>query len=117
MNILVIHSHTPYSSTSANDALEFTLAASTIADELNVLFTGPGIWQLKRGQNLAALEIKSQEKHLTALPYYDIEQLYVDRTALSDWQLSREDLIDTVVLISQTQIQQLMNKADYIYNF
>lgn len=75
-DLLIITSKAPYSSNSANDALDAALAASNVGLSVSVLFEGMGVFQLLCNQHKDETINQSIEKRINVLPMYDIDDLF-----------------------------------------
>jgi tRNA 2-thiouridine synthesizing protein C len=115
--ILFINRQAPYGTNCAHEALDVLLMASTFAQDIGVLFLGDGVWQLKKDQNPQEISIKNFTMTYKALSLYDIEKVYVEKTALDQRGLLKEDLLIPVELLTAEQIAELMAQQDHILSF
>jgi tRNA 2-thiouridine synthesizing protein C len=77
--ILFLLRHGPYASSHAVEALETVLVAGVFDQQVSVLFRDDGVWQLLAGQDGTAVEQRTVSRVLSALPEYDVTQLYACR--------------------------------------
>ena len=70
------------------DAFEAALAASNVGLEVRFLFQHDGVYQLLTQQDNQAIAHKSMLKKLSALPLFDIEDVYVDKYSVEQRSLS-----------------------------
>ena len=107
----------PYHSSLARSGIEFAMAAAVFDQETALLFSGDGVWQLLKDQDPTQINAKNHAKLLSALPLYDVTQIYVDEQALASRSLAAEDLALDVAIINTQQIQALLAASRQVFNF
>ena len=115
--ILIICRKPPYGSSLAREALDIALASSVFDQQLSILFTGEGVWQLLKDQQANQVEQKSYANMLSAFPLYDINDIYVAEQSLQERQLSDDDLAIAVTRLSADDVNALLNNHDVLLNF
>jgi tRNA 2-thiouridine synthesizing protein C len=115
--ILIICRKPPYGSSLGREALDIALASSVFDQELSLLFMGEGVWQLKKEQDGHAIDQKNYESLLSAFPLYDINDLYVDESAMTERNLQAQDLALQVSALDQAGIKDLIASHDILLNF
>jgi len=70
--ILFLLRHPPYGSSHALEALETVLVAGVFDQQVSVLFSGDGVWQLVDDQDGGAVGRRTVGKIIKALPQYDV---------------------------------------------
>lgn len=115
--LLVVCRHAPYSTSLAKEGLDFALAAGVFDQNISLLFLGEGLWQLKKDQQSNALGMKNLGKALSALPLYDIDNIYVEKASLMALGLNEADLLMAVETLDESGIATLLATADVIFNF
>lgn len=115
--LLVVCRQAPYSTPLAKEGLDFALAAGVFDQNISLLFLGEGLWQLKKNQQSDAIGMKNLGKSLSALPLYDIDNIYVEHASLIALGLSQADLLMDVEALDESGIAALLAKADVIFNF
>lgn len=116
-NILFITRQPPYGRATAREALDALLAASAYDQKLGLLFLGDGIFQLLKEQQPIAGRQKNLAATLPALPMYDINNIYVQGSAMTDRGLTEDQLAIEVQTLSDTEISQLMEQQDQLLSF
>jgi tRNA 2-thiouridine synthesizing protein C len=109
---LFIISRSPYGSSHALEQLEAAMVAAVFDAKVAVLFRDEGVWSLQQHQTGAAIGQKTMTKVLSALPAYDVEELYVCADFLNTHQIQTEpslsvkpiDLPDQKALISASDV-------------
>ena len=114
---LIVCRHPPYGESYAREALDLALAAAAFDQAVTLLFLGDGVTQLLNAHDSAAIDEKSFEKQLSALPLYDVDTLYADAAALQRRGLTAADLSLPVLMLSEAQISALFDDHDVILNF
>ncbi len=116
--ILLISRHAPYGTSIAKDALDAALAAAIYDQDLCMLFMDDGIFQLLRDQQAQEISQKSFTSMLSALPFYDIDKIYIHQESLEQRGLTIESLIiENAAIVNSTQISTLLNNQDHILSF
>lgn len=115
--ILIVCRRPPYGSSLAREAIDLALASSVFDQQLAVLFLGDGVLQLLKNQHSISIAMKNHGSVLSALPLYDLNDIYLDQQALSARGMSNQDLILEGTPISTTQIAELINQHDIVLNF
>ncbi|GGO77105.1 sulfurtransferase TusC [Marinobacterium nitratireducens] len=114
---LIISRRPPYGSSHARDALDTALTTAVFEQPVAMLFQGDGVLQLLKGQEPAAVRQKNLGATLSALPMYDIENLYACADALAQRGLTQDDLILPVQPLDRAGIAALIRNHDVVLNF
>lgn len=112
--ILFILQRAPYASSAVREALDAALAAAAFEQDVQLLFTGDGVWNLLQGQQPEVIAGKDTSKMLQALSYYDIEAVYVDSPSLDARNLSAEQLAIPAATIAGDALRLLVKNADCV---
>ena len=115
--ILIVCRQAPYGSSLARESLELALAAAVFEQDLALLFIGDGVLQLLGEQHSDGIGQKSQLKLASALPLYDVSEVYVDAQALRDRALELHELAIPATALSNSQLSEIMAAGDVILNF
>jgi tRNA 2-thiouridine synthesizing protein C len=115
--ILVICRKAPYGSSLSREALDIVLAASVFEQQLALLFTGDGVWQLLNEQNSEAIESKNHSNMLSVFPLYDINDIFVDSEALAQRQISAEQLSLPAKPLAADQLASFSAGFDVVLSF
>lgn len=114
---LIVCRQAPYGSALSRAAVDVALATAVFEQALAVVFTGDGVWQLSKQQDSNAIDCKNHSKALSAFGMYDISELYVDGTSLTQRQLDSSDLIIEAKVLDRPSLGQLIDSFDTILNF
>lgn len=116
-SVLIINQSAPYGSSKARESLDVALTCSIFDMPVSLLFVGDGLFQLIKGQSPEQLDMKKHEAMLTALPMYDIEQIFVTEDDLKLNGLTEQDLALSVNVVSQEMIFSLIQNHDSVMTF
>lgn len=116
-SFLIVCRRPPYGNSFAREALDVAMAAAAFDQSVAMLFLGDGVLQLIGGQRSEHIGQKAHDKQLSALPLYDVENLYVDADALQIHQLETADLILPVQLLDTAKIAELFTSHDVVLGF
>ena len=114
---LIVCRRPPYGESYAREALDVGLAAAAFDQTIALLFLGDGVTQLLKAHDSAAIDEKSFEKQLSALPLYDINSIYVDAAALQQRGVTTADLSLPAQAVSAVEIAALLKAHDIVLNF
>ncbi|WP_323754456.1 DsrE family protein [Marinobacter sp.] len=112
MTTLIVIDQAPYGSWSGREALDMAFSLAAFDQPAAMLFTGPGVNWLRKGQQPDELDQKSAEKNLSAAPLFGIEALIADKRACHKYGLSSETMLSGVELSSN--IQELLNGHTHV---
>lgn len=115
--ILIICRKAPYGNSLAREALDIALTTSVFEQTLALLFMGDGVWQLMPRQDSMGIANKNLGKQLSALPLYDVNDLYIDADALEDRKLTADSLILSTKPLSSKEIGQFIDSFDTVLSF
>jgi tRNA 2-thiouridine synthesizing protein C len=114
---LIVCRHPPYGSSQARDALDVAMATAAFDQPVAMLFLGDGVLQLLNAQEGAAIEQKSHDKQLSALPLYDVDALYVDAHSLQLHGFGSDDLVLPAQLLTDAEIARLFASHAVVLGF
>ncbi|MEZ5539352.1 MAG: sulfurtransferase complex subunit TusC [Pseudomonadales bacterium] len=112
--ILFVLQRSPYGSTATQETLDAALAAAAFEQNVQLLFSGDGVWSLLPDQHSELIDRKNIEKLLHALEYYNIHSVYVDQQSLDERQLTAQQLSITVTPLQAEQIPAIFQHADCV---
>lgn len=114
---LIVCRQAPYGNSFAREALDVAMAAAAFDQAVAILFLGDGVLQLCRKQNSAEIQQTSLEKQLSALPLYDVTDIYVDTESLQQRGLDAADLSLPAQALDRNAIAALIARCDIALNF
>ena len=116
-SFLLINRQAPYGSSAARDALDVALTASVFEQDISLLFLADGVFQLLQDQQPQGIQQKNISANLSALPMYDIDQIFVSASALKARGLKKEQLSLPAELLDDQQIAALISRHDQVMSF
>ena len=107
----------PYGTVYALESLEVVLITATFDQDVSVVFMDDGVFEIAKGQNTKAIEMKNFSPTYRALDGYDVEKLYVERESMEARGLTEADLVVPVEVLSSAEMGQLMAEQDVVLSF
>lgn len=107
----------PHGTVYALEGLEVVLITAAFDQDVSLVFTDDGVYQLMKGIDTKGIEVKDFSKTYRALEGYDIEKLYVDQTSMDARGLTKDDLIVDVTVLSDDEMKNLMAEQDVVISF
>jgi tRNA 2-thiouridine synthesizing protein C len=83
----------PHGSIYVQEAIEVMFIVASYGMELSVVFIDDGVLALKTGQDTGELGIKGFMASLGALTDFEVSNVYVDRTSLTERNMGEQDLV------------------------
>jgi len=114
---LYVNRKAPYGTIYALESLEVVLIGAAFEQDVSLAFLGDGVYQLVKGEDTKALEVKNFSPTYRALEDYDFTKIYVDDEALKARGLSEEDLVIPVEVVSAERMAEIMESQDVILSF
>ncbi len=116
-NILIIIRQAPYSSLLPSAALDFLLTAAAFEQTLTLIFMGEGVLHLLDSQNSTGSGMKNISKALSSLSLYEVDQVFMEEEALTRRKLQNKNLVMEIDELSLSQIAEVIEQADQVFNF
>jgi tRNA 2-thiouridine synthesizing protein C len=107
----------PHGTVYALEGLEVVLITAAFDQDVSMVFTDDGVYQLMKGIDTKGIEVKDFSKTYRALEGYDIEKLYVDQASMDVRGLTEDDLIVDVTVLSVDEMANLMAEQDVVISF
>ena len=107
----------PHGTVYALEGLEVVLITAAFDQDVSMVFTDDGVYQLLKGIDSKGIEVKDFSKTYRALEGYDIEKLYVDQASMDARGLTEDDLIVDVTVLSVAEMANLMDEQDVVISF
>jgi tRNA 2-thiouridine synthesizing protein C len=111
---MYVNRKAPYGTVYALEMLEKVLIAAAFEQDVSLVFMDDGVYQLKKGQQTKAVNMKNFSPTFRALEGYDIEKLYVEKESLEARGLTTDDLVVPVEVMSSAELKAMMTKQDVI---
>jgi tRNA 2-thiouridine synthesizing protein C len=114
---LYVNRRAPYGTIYALESLEVVLIGAAFEQDVSLAFLGDGVYQLAKGQDSKALEMKNFSPAFRALEDYDVTKLYVEQEALEARGLTAADLVVPVEVVNAERMAEIMEAQDVILSF
>ena len=114
---MFVNRKAPYGTIYALEGLEVVLISAAFDQDVSLAFLDDGVYELVKGQNTKAVEMKNFSSTYRALEGYDIEKLYVERESLEARGLSEDDLLVDVQVLSAAEMGEMMTAQDVVISF
>jgi len=107
---LYVNRRAPYGTIYALESLEVVLIGAAFEQDVSLAFLGDGVYQLAKGQDTKALEVKNFSPTFRALEDYDVTKLYVEAEALAARGLTEADLVVPVQVVDAKRMAEIMEE-------
>ena len=114
---MFVNRRAPYGTVYALEALEVVLISAAFDQDVSMVFLDDGVYELVKGQQTKAIEVKNFSPAYRALDGYDIEKLYVDADSLAARGLTADNLRVPVEVLNAAQMAELMDAQDVVISF
>jgi tRNA 2-thiouridine synthesizing protein C len=114
---MFVNRKAPYGTIYALEGLEVVLISAAFSQDVSMAFLDDGVYELVRGQQTKAIEMKNFSPTYRALDGYDVEKLYVEKESLEVRGLTEENLIVPVQVLSTAEMGELMQQQDVVIGF
>lgn len=111
---MYVNRKAPYGRIYALEMLETVLISAAFDQDVSVVFIDDGVFQLKKGHDTKAINMKNFSPTYRALEGYGIEKLYVEKESLEARGLTAADLIVPVEIVDAATLAELMDQQDVI---
>ena len=114
---LFVNRKAPYGTIYALEGLEVVLISAAFNQDVSLAFLDDGVYELLKGQQTKALEVKNFSPTYRALEGYDIEKLYVERESLAARGIRDDQLLVPVQVVDAKEMAALMEQQDVVIGF
>src|SRR5574341_1696043 len=114
---MFVNRKAPYGTIYALEGLEVVLISAAFDQDVSLAFLDDGVYQLVKGQQTKAIEVKNFSPTYRALEGYDIEKLFVERESLEARGLSESDLVVPVEVMDSKALGERMAAQDVVISF
>ena len=104
----VINSSAPLGNHAGQESLDLVLAAANFGQQISVFFVDDGVFQLLANQSPDAIEHKDYGKTFAALPFYDVDDVYVCADSLAQRKLTPSRLSIECEVVDSTRLKSLL---------
>ena len=114
---MFVNRKAPYGTIYALEALEVVLISAAFDQDVSLAFADDGVYELVKGQQTKAIEVKNFSPAYRALEGYDIEKLYVEKESLEARGLTEADLVVPVQVLGSKALAERMAAQDVVISF
>ena len=111
---MFVNRKAPYGTIYALEVLEAVLISAAFDQDVSVVFLDDGVYQIKKGQDTKAVNMKNFSPTFRALEGYDVEKLYVERDSMEARGLTADDFVVPVEVLSSADLADIMADQDVI---
>lgn len=109
--IALLFSKAPYGDNFGKEGLDVLLSLSNYTEDLVVIFVDDGVYQITKGQQPNPALYKDSSKLFKLLELYDIESIYISKSAMTDRNLSSTDFVLDAQPLENEQISALLDSC------
>ena len=111
---LFVNRKAPYGTIYALEILEMVLISAAFDQDASVVFMDDGVFQIKKGQDTTAVNMKNFSPTFRALEGYDVEKLYVEKESMEARGLTPDDFVVPVEVLAAKELSLLMDEQDVV---
>jgi tRNA 2-thiouridine synthesizing protein C len=104
----------PYGTVYALESLEMVLIAAAFDQDVSVVFMDDGVYQIKKDQETDGIGMKNFSKTYRALEGYDVEKLYVSKESMEERNLTTDDFLVDVEVLTRDALSALMAEQEVV---
>lgn len=116
-SIAILNSKGPYANSAGKDALDIALIFGSFEQPVSLFFQGDGVWQLMQDQNGSIITVKDYLKTFAAFEFYDIEQVCVCQSSLSERNLPETFHIEGAEILNKQMFASKLASHSIILRF
>lgn len=98
----------------ANETIDMVLVSGVFAQPTTVIFMDDGVFQLLEGKD--TINRKDTAKKWSALPTYEVENIFVHESSVRERNLETAELPNFVNLATDIEVKHMIRKADCVVN-
>ena len=111
---MFVNRRAPYGTIYAHEGLEMVLITGAFDQDVTVVFLDDGVFQIVKGQDTKAINMKNFSPTFRALEGYDIDKLYVEKESIEARGLTAADFVVPVKVLSAAELAGLMAEQHVI---
>ena len=111
---MFVNRRAPYGTIYALEILEMVLISAAFDQDACVAFIDDGVFQIKKGHDTKAINVKNFSPTFRALEGYDVERLYVEKESMEARGLTPDDFVVPVEVLSAEELSLLMDEQDVV---
>lgn len=103
--------------THGKEALDLALILGSFEQNVALFFQGNGVYQLVQNQALEQINQKDYLATFAALPFYDVEQIFICQEDIAQRKINTEQLLPHAEILSRAAFQQKLAQFDVCLRF
>ena len=111
---MFVNRKAPYGTIYALEILEMVLISAAFDQDASVVFMDDGVFQIKKGQDTTAVNMKNFSPTFRALEGYDVEKLYVEKESMEARGLTPDDFKVDVEVLSAADLADVIETHDVV---
>ena len=111
---MFVNRRAPYGTIYALEILEMVLISAAFDQDACVAFIDDGVFQIKKGHDTKAINVKNFSPTFRALEGYDVERLYVEKESMEARGLTPDDFVVPVEVLTAEALSLLMDEQDVL---
>ena len=111
---MFVNRKAPYGTIYALEILEAVLISAAFDQDVSVVFMDDGVYQIRKGQDTAGINMKNFSPTYRALEGYDVEKLYVEKESIEKRGLTADDFVVPVEVMPAKELAALMDAQDVV---
>ncbi len=116
-SLAILNSCSSFHKTQGKDALDVALIFGSYEQRVALFFQGEGVRQLIKHQQAEIIQAKDYLATFSALPFYDVEELYVCQNSLTERSLAANFHIDNAIILSPLDFSAKLQQFDIVLRF
>lgn len=110
-SISIILRRPPYGSIEAPEAIRHALGGITEDMAVNLILVDGGINAARKGQDISNTEYSNIEAAIKDCIDMGVN-VYADKASIKNEQIDNDDIIDGVIILSSSEIAEIINESD-----
>ena len=113
--VCVVAHAEPFDGERVAEALNLAMLAGSFGQHTTLIFTGWGIFTLKKNQKPEIIAKKNLSKISQALDLYDVKNIIVSGESMKQYSLKVSELVLPVKIASNDTIAEIIRQSDLIF--
>ena len=116
-SLAILNSSAPYACTAGKDALDIALIFASFELAPALFFQADGVYQLMQGQDGGKISVKDYLKTFAAFEFYDIEEVFVCQSSLTERGLNDDFHIENVQVLKPQEFAEQLAQYSTLLRF
>ncbi|WP_163930993.1 sulfurtransferase complex subunit TusC [Paraferrimonas sp. SM1919] len=116
-SVVYIFTSSPFANSKGREGLEAAMLCASYEQQVTLIFIEDGVYHILPAQTPESIGQKDYLASLKALPFYDIEDIYVCQQSANARSITVDDTQLDVEFVDNMQMQQCLRAADQVVVF